>query len=95
MDGKTAQGGVKRIRAVRPLMWLSRQQYEALVKRSDDRDLAELRKAVERCESSVRALRTWLQRNLDALTLDDDDTPTTTGDGAGNVEAVPGGWRLP
>lgn len=70
-------------------MWLSRQAYENLVKRNDDRDFKAMLTEVERLRSDVRGLRTWLQRNLDKLHDDGDGEPEANG---GLVEPVPGGW---
>jgi len=78
------------LRMVMP--WLSRKDYETMLRRNDDRDFAATLKAVERVQSDVRALRTWLQRNLDGLTkLERDEEPDEPDESI--PVPTPGGWR--
>lgn len=62
--------------------WLSRKDYETMLRRNDDRDFAGALREIERLRSDVRGLRTWLQRNLEALTSppDEDEVADDTQD---------------
>lgn len=74
-------------------MWISRRAYEKLMTRNDDRDFAAARAEIERVRSDVRALRTWLQRNIDALVAPEDEPEAPKTDASISQYAVPGGWK--
>jgi hypothetical protein len=73
--------------------WLPRKQYENLLRRNDDRDFSAMLKEIERMRSDVRGLRTWLQRNLEALDdMKDDEQEAPPEPDTPVAMPIPGGW---
>lgn len=70
--------------------WLSRKDYELLIRRNDDRDFAATRREMEHVLSEIKALRTYCQRQFKALEgfNDEPDPPAL-----GGAMPVPGAWR--
>lgn len=69
--------------------WLSRREYQDLLKRMDDRDMAQVLRELEGVRKALMGLRTFVQRRLDAAPDDDQDVDD---DQDAVVVPVPGGW---
>ena len=84
--------------------WLRREEYAALIKQGERRDVGSIRDDVERVRTELErvakallALRTYMQRRMDAMEEDDnDDEPRRDGaasdSGPGGLAYVPVPW---
>ena len=78
--------------------WLTRKEYQDLMKRNDDRDFAQMRSEIERVLTELRAFKTMAQRRFKDLEgLYDDDEPDDGPDPgpAGGVLGPDGLRRVP